>query len=149
METNGLISAAEASAALTSAKQTRARVAWTGYPAWYWLTTAAGLATTPFVVLLPDWWDLAAGLPLVALLFLVAVRASRVRGVCEGWTGTAMRWWEMGLLYGPPVVLIFANAVVYRFALWSPILAAAATAVLIFALFAGTARRLSARATRP
>jgi hypothetical protein len=36
METYGPIDADEASAALASVRHSRTRVAWSGYPAWYW-----------------------------------------------------------------------------------------------------------------
>jgi hypothetical protein len=51
METHGSISTAEASAALAQVRGSRARVAWSGYPAWYWLASAAGLAALPFTLL--------------------------------------------------------------------------------------------------
>jgi hypothetical protein len=44
----------------------------------------------------------------------------------------------------PSVVVLFAGAVVTRFAWWAPI----AAAVLTFVLFAGTGLALSARAAR-
>jgi hypothetical protein len=144
METSGSISAAEASSALASARQSRARVAWAGYPTWYWFATAAVLALLPFATVLPDLFGI--GLTAVAAVAAIwlAVAAGRVRGVCEGWTSTAMRWQEIVLLYGPSIVVLFAGAVVSRFAWWAPI----AAAVLTFVLFAGTGLVLSARAAR-
>jgi hypothetical protein len=43
METHASISPEEASAALAMAWSSRARVAWAGYPAWYWLATGLTL----------------------------------------------------------------------------------------------------------
>ena len=144
METSGPVSAAEASAALASVERSRARVAWTGYPRWYWLATAAGLAVLPAATLLPVWLGVA-GIAVVAfVLFRLIIAASRARGVCEGWTRSAMRWWEVALLYGPAVIVMNAGAVMSPLAWWWPI----AAAVLVFALFAGTALTLSARAAR-
>lgn len=144
METQGPISAAEASAALASVRRSRARLAWTGYPTWYWLTTAAVLAALPFATLLPDWLGFAVCVVVGVLGGVLAVAVSRVRGVCEGWTRSAMRWREGILLYGPALVVLFAGAIWSRFAWWSPIMAA----VLGFVLFAGTGLTLSARAAR-
>lgn len=148
METNGVVSAAEASAALESVQDSRSRVAWTGYPAWYWLGTAAGMAAMPFLLLLPGWWDLAGAVVLAASLLRIAVLACRVRGVCEGWIRAAMRWREGVLLYGPPVVVLLADGVVVRWALWPPVLVAAISAALVFVSFAGTGFLLGARAAR-
>lgn len=148
METNGLISAAEASAALESVQRSREHVAWTGYPTWYWLTTALGLAAMPFILLLPGSWDVAGGVVLTALLAALALRTSRIRGVFEGCTRSAMRWRDRELLYGPPVAAVLTDAVAWRFGWWSPVPAAVASAVLAFALFTATALTLSARATR-
>jgi hypothetical protein len=144
METHGPVGAAEASAALASAERSRARVAWTGYPAWYWLATAAGLAVLPLATLLPVWLGVATVAVVAIVLFRLIVAASRARGVCEGWTRSAMRMWEVVALYGPAVVVTNAAVFMSRLAWWSPIVAA----VLVFALFAGTALALSARAGR-
>jgi hypothetical protein len=51
------------------------------------------------------------------------------------------------VLYGPATVVILANAVVSRFALWWP-WSSMVAAVLVFLLFAGTGFTLSARAAR-
>lgn len=144
METSGSISADEASAALTSVRRSRTRVAWSGYPAWYWLTSGAGLSVGTAAILLPDWWGLAIAAVVVVGLVRVAHAASRARGVCEGWIRGAMTWRDGVVLYGPAFVVIFANSVVSRFAWWSSIVAA----VLVFLLFAGTGLTLSARAAR-
>jgi hypothetical protein len=144
METKGPISAAEASSALASARESRARVAWAGYPTWYWFATAAVLAVLPFATVLPDLFGLGVTAVAAVLAIWLAVAAGRVRGVCEGWTSTAMRWQEIVVLYGPTVIVLFAGAVVARFAWWAPIVAAALT----FVLFAGTGLALSARAAR-
>lgn len=144
METYGSISAAEASATLASTKQSRARVAWTGYPAWYWLSTAAVLAAMPLLTMLPVWLGLAGCAVLGVLGAVLAVAVGRVRGVCEGWTRIAMRWRDVVVLYGPTVVVITAGGLTSRLAWWPPVTAA----VLGFVLFAGTGLALSARAAR-
>lgn len=100
METHGRISAAEASAALASVRRSRTRVAWTGYPAWYWLATAAGLAALPLATLVPDWLGIVGVAVVAALLVRLAIVASRNRGVCEYWTRSAMRLREAALLWG-------------------------------------------------
>ena len=66
METYEPIDADEAAAALASVRDSRARVAWAGYPAWYWLATGAAFGGMSYAVLLPSWWTLAV---LVFLLF--------------------------------------------------------------------------------
>jgi hypothetical protein len=144
METLEPISTAEASAALASAQRTQARVAWSGYPAWYWLTTGAGLAALSCTMLLPAWWDLAIPVALGVLLVAVARAASRARGVCEGWTHSAMTVRDRVVLYGPAPLVILANAVASKFVSWSPIVAA----VLVFVAFAGTGLAMGARAAR-
>jgi hypothetical protein len=147
METNGSISADEASAALTSVRRSRRRVAWSGYPVWYWLLTGAGLSAGTVAILLPGWWGLAIAAVVVVGLVRVAYAASRARGVCEGWIRGAMTWRDGVALYGPVTVVIFANAVLSRFVswwTWSTIVAA----VLVFLLFTGTGFMLGARAAR-
>ncbi len=57
--------------ALASAERTRARVAWSGHPARYWLTTGAGLGALSYAMLLPGWWDLAIPAALGMLVFMV------------------------------------------------------------------------------
>jgi hypothetical protein len=144
METQGPVSAAEASAALASVERSRARVAWAGYPAWYWLATAAGLAVLPVATLLPAWLGVVGVAVVAVVLFRLIVAASRARGVCEGWTRSAMRWWEVAVLYGPAVVVMDVAAFLSPLAWWWPLVAA----VLVFALFAGTGLTLSARVGR-
>ncbi|TDV35913.1 hypothetical protein [Actinophytocola oryzae] len=144
METDGPVSVAEASAALAAVERSRARVAWTGYPRWYWLATAAGLAALPVMVLLPVWLGLVSCVVVTLVLLRLVVAASRARGVCEGWTGGAMRWWEVSVLYGPAVVVAVAGGLTVRLAWWSPVVAA----VVVFASFAGTGLASSARAGR-
>jgi hypothetical protein len=144
METHGPIDAAEASAALASVKQSRTRVAWTGYPTWYWLATATGLAMLTLTTLLPLWLGMAGVVVIAALLTRLTIAVSRTRGVCEYWTRSAMRWQEVVLLYGPTVVVLVAGAFMAAVVWWSPIVAAA----LGFVLFTGTGLMLSARAAR-
>lgn len=147
METNGSIDVAEASAALASVRHSRARVAWGGYPAWYWLATGAGLSLGTVALLLPYWWGLAvAGVVAVALVKVAHV-AGRARGVCEGWVRSAMTWREGLVLHGPTALVVLASAVASRLAVWSPWLSIVA-AVLVFGLFTGTGLTLSARAAR-
>jgi hypothetical protein len=147
METYEPISAQEAAAALASARRSRARVAWARYPAWYWLTTGAGLGVMSYAVLLPSWWTLA--IPAVAgLAMVVAARAAcRARGICEGWT-SAMTVRDMVALYGPVTAVILASAAASKVAAWSP-WPMVVGAVLVFLLFAGTGLTLTARAARP
>ena len=144
METFGSVDADEASAALESVRRSRTRVAWSGYPAWYWLTTGACLGAESFVTLLPVWGALPILAVIAVLLVMVTLAASRARGVCEGWIRSAMTLRERAVLYGPAAVVILAGAVASKFAFWSPIVAA----VLVFMLFAGTGLTLSARAAR-
>lgn len=144
METEGPVSAAEASAALASVRLSRTRVAWTGYPVWYWLATAAGLAALPLATLLPDWLGIAGAAAVAVLLLRLAIVVSRSRGVCEYWTRSAMRLWEAVLLWGPVAVVLIAGAFTARIAWWWPVISAA----LVFVLFAGTGFGLSARAAR-
>lgn len=144
METNEPIGADEASAALAAARHSRARVAWAGYPAWYWLTTGAAMGAVPFALQLPGWQALAASAALAVVLVTAAHAASRARGVCEGWTRTAMTRRDRLILNGPPAILIIAGAAGSKFASWPP----AAAAALIFVLFAGTGLTLGGRAAR-
>jgi uncharacterized membrane protein YjjP (DUF1212 family) len=147
METNGSISAEEASAALESVRHSRARVAWGGYPVWYWLLTGACLSAGCAAILLPDGWDVASVAVLVALAAGVARAASRARGVCEGWTRSAMTWRDGLALFAPSTVLILGAAFAWRFTSWAP-WSSIVAAVAVFVLFAGTGLTLSARATR-
>jgi hypothetical protein len=144
METNGSISVDEASAALASARRSRARVAWSGYPKWYWLATGAGLGVMSYATFLPDGWDYAVVLAVAVILVLVARAASQVRGINEGCVRTTMRVRDMVLLYAPPTVLILGDAILSKFVSWSPI----PGSVLVFLLFAGTGLTASARAAR-
>jgi hypothetical protein len=147
METNGSISAAEASAALASIQRSRARVAFGGYPAWYWLTTAAGLSAGSVAIPLPAWWGVPIAVAVAVALVGVAYAAGRARGVCEGWSRGAMTRQQSVALYGPATVVILASAVAARFASWSPWWSIVA-AVLVFGLFVGAGLTLRARATR-
>ena len=115
-----------------------------GYPAWYWLMTGAGLGAGYYAMLLPGWWALAIPAALGMLLVMVARAASRARGVCEGWPRSSMTCRDKIVLYRPAAVVILASAVASKFTSWPPIVAAA----LIFMLFAGTGLTLSARAAR-
>jgi hypothetical protein len=147
METSGSIDAAQASAALAAVRRSRARVAWSGYPAWYWPATGVGLSVGTVAIVLPDWWGLAVVVAVTAGLVMVARSAGRARGVCEGWIRSAMTAREVFRLYGPAVAVIFADAVAQRLGWWlpwSPIVAA----ILVFGLFAGSGLALSARAAR-
>jgi hypothetical protein len=145
METYDPIGTDEAAAALASARRSRARVAWSGYPAWYWLATGAALGATTYAILLPGWWNLAVPAVLCVLLVVVACAASRARGVCDGWIRSALTVRDGMTLYGPAGVLILANAAVSKITPWSSVVAA----VLVFALFAGTGLIQSARTARP
>jgi hypothetical protein len=147
METYGPIDADEASAALASVRHSRTRVAWSGYPAWYWLTTGAALGAASYAMRLPAWQALAISAALALLLVMVAHAASRARGVCEGWTRSAMTHRDRVILSGPAAVVVLASAAAPRFASWPP-WAPAAAAVLVSVLFAGTGLTLSARAAR-
>jgi hypothetical protein len=144
METDGSISADEASQALASARSARARATWGGYPAWYWLATGAVLAMAPVAVLLHDGWDLALLALAVVSMAYVARAAGRARGICEGWTRQGMTRREALVLYGPAIVVILANGVVSRYVDWLPWLPIVA-AVLVFVLFAGAGLTLTAR----
>ena len=144
METYGQIDGDEASAALASVRDSRWRVAWSGYPAWYWPATGAALGALSYTIELSGWRALAASVPIAAALVTVALAAGRARGVCEGWAGGAVKQRDRIVLYGPAAVVILAGAVASKFASWPPI----AAAVLLFALFAGTGLTLSVRAAR-
>jgi hypothetical protein len=142
METHGSVSVDEASVALAAVERSRSRVAWSGYPAWYWLATGAGLGALTYVTTRSGWWNLA--IPVVGVfLILVARAASKARGVCEG-LGSAMRPLEVLVLYGPAVALMLADAFVSKSVSWAPI----PVAVLVFAVFAGTGLALGASAGR-
>lgn len=144
METNGSIGADEAAEALASVRRSRARVAWSGYPAWYWLGNGACFAALTFTMLAPGWWALVTSAGLAGLLIGVTCAARRVRGVCEGWVRGAMTMKESAILGGPAAGLTVVNAVVEKFVSWSTVVAA----VLIFVVYAGTGLTLGARADR-
>ena len=148
METYGPVDAEEAAAALAAVRQSRARVAWSGYPAWYWLATGAGLGALSYTALLPGWLATMISVLIAVGLVLVARAACRVRGVCEGWTRNAMARREVVVLYGPAARVILASAAVARYASWSSPWLPVVAAVLVFVLFAGTGLTLSARAGR-
>ncbi|MBP2330453.1 membrane protein implicated in regulation of membrane protease activity [Kibdelosporangium banguiense] len=145
METHGHVTAAEALAALASTEQSRARVAWAGYPAWHWYAIGAGMAAVPLTTLLsPLWLGLTSTVALTLLLLVLTIRTSRARGVCEGWTRSAMRLREAALLYGPTVFLLTAGSFMALLGWWAPVTAA----VLGFAVFTITAHTLRTRAAR-
>jgi hypothetical protein len=144
METHAQISPEEASAALAMARSSRARVAWAGYPAWYWLGTAAGLGVAAWMALQPRAWTIAAAVAIAVFLIAVNRIASRVRGVCEGHVRTAVTKRESLLLGGSPAVLMIAGAVASKSSPWVPIV----TAVLVFTVYAATGLSLTARASR-
>ena len=145
METNGRISVDEAAAALAAAKRTRARVAWSGYPLWYWLTMGASLGAVCYAVLQPGWWAMPIAVVAAVTLIFVARAASRARGIREGCQRGAMTVRDQVILGGPAALLILAGAVASKFASWPPVVAAAA----VFVVYAGTGLTLSARAARP
>ena len=144
METHGSISAAEASAALASVERSRARVAWSGYPAWYWFGTAAGLASMSFATSVPDWLGLLGCAVVAAVLIRLAIVAGRARGVCEGWTVGATRARDVLVLYGPAMVVLLVGSFTARLAWWVPVV----SSVLVFVLFAGAGLALGRRAAR-
>ena len=94
METDEPIGADEAAAALASVRHSRARVAWSGYPAWYWLVVMATRA------------------------------ACRARGVCEGWARSAITRRDRAVLYGPATAVIFTSGLTSRTAAWPSAVAA-------------------------
>jgi hypothetical protein len=149
MNTYERVSADEAAQALAAAESSRARVAWSGYPWWYWIGTGAGLGVATYTVGQPGhWWDLAIPGVTLVLVILIAYAASKARGVCEGWLGSALTRREVAVLYGPSIILMLASAEAAKHATWPPI----AAAVTVFALFAGTGLAkgaLAARAGRP
>lgn len=144
METHEPISPAEASAALATVRGSRTRVAWAGYPWWYWVGTGAVLSVLPFAALMADWVGLLFTAAAMVFGVSLALAANRVRGVCEGWTRGAMRWQEVTLLYGPAVIVWLAGALLAGVGWW----VSALSSVVGFALFAGTGLTMSARAAR-
>ena len=145
METNGPVSAAEASAALASVERSRTRVAWAGYPRWYWFAAGAGIGLLPLSGVLPTWLGVSAFVTALAVLLWLVHFASRIRGVSEYPLRGVMRWRELLLLYGPTNLVLYAGSFMEKFLWWAPI----ASAVLIFVLFSGTGLWLSARAALP
>ena len=144
METIEPVNQEEASAALASIRDSRRRLAWSGYPAWYWPATGAALGTLSYTIELSSWWALAASVSVAAALVTVALAAGRARGVCEGWAAGAVKQRDRIVLYVPAAVVMLAGAAASKVASWTPI----AAAVLLFTLFAGTGLTLSARAAR-
>jgi hypothetical protein len=147
METDGSMDRSEAAAALRAVRDSRARVAWRGFPVWYWLATGTCLGVGTAAMLLPDWWDVVIAAGVTVAMVAVARAAGRARGVCEGWFRSAMTWPEGIVLYGPAVVLIQLSAVASRFGWWRPWLPIG-SAMLVVALFAAAGLALSARAAR-
>lgn len=139
------ISREEAAAALASTRQSRIRVAWRGYPAWYWLITGAGLGGASYAVRLSGWRGWAIPAAIIVVLVAAVWAAGRARGVCEGWTSSAMTPRETAVLYGPATLIIIAVSAWSKPSSWASITAA----VVIFAVFAGTGLILGARAGRP
>jgi hypothetical protein len=145
METHEPISPDEAMVALAAAESSRRRVAWAGFPAWYWLATGALLGAVAYGISLPGLWDLAVVIPAAVLLSAVARAGCRARGICEGYVRSAMTMRDTLLLYGPSALVIIAAAAAWHVVSWAP----AVAAVVVFALFAGTGLVLGARAARP
>ena len=81
---------------------------------------------------LPDWAILVLVAAVVVVLARLAVAVNRVRGVCEYWTRSPIRWRDGILLYGPALVVLLVGCFGARFAWWLPI----PTAILGFGLFA-------------
>jgi hypothetical protein len=147
METYGPIDAGEAAAALASVQDSRARVAFAGYPPWYWLIMGAGLGAMSYAVMMPSWWSVAV-LAAIGVVLIAAARAvCRARGICEGWVG-AMTLRGLVTLYVPVAVTILASAATSKVTAWSP-WPAVGGAVVVFLLFAGTGLALTARADHP
>jgi hypothetical protein len=145
METHEPVSREEALAALASTRQSRARVAWSGYPSWYWLITGACLGAASYAIQLPNWWGRAIPAAIFVVLVVVARAACRARGICEGWHSNAMRPRDTLILYGPATLILIAASAVSKLNSWTSI----AAALLIFVAFAGTGLVLGARAARP
>jgi len=148
METNGSISTDEATAALASVRQSRIRVAWSGYPAWYWLTMGAGLGALSYAALLPSWWATAISVLIGVLLMGVAHAASRARGIRETCVRGAMTRRDKLLLGGPAALVVIVSSAAAEIAGWPPLWPSIVAAVLVCILFAGTGLTLSARAAR-
>lgn len=145
METQDPVSADEAAAALAMAERTRARVAWGGYPAWYWLSTGAAMGAVCYAVLSPGWWVAPVAVLAAVVLIIGARAARRARGIREGCQRGAMTMREQLVLGGPTALLFIAGAAASKVVPWLPGVAA----VLVFLVFAGTGLTMSARAARP
>jgi hypothetical protein len=145
METRDPVSADEAAAALAMAERTRTRVAWAGYPAWYWLTTGAAMGAVCYAVLRPGWWVAPVAVLAAVTLVIGARAASRARGIRDGCQRSAMTMREQLVLGGPAALLIIVGAAASKVVPWLP----AVAAVLVFLVFAGTGLTMSARAARP
>jgi hypothetical protein len=148
METHGSIDADEAAAALASVRQSRTRVAWSGYPAWYWIVTGAAMGALVPMMLLTGWLVMAAAVALAALLVVVPRLAGRARGVREGWACGPMTFRESAALFGPAALLVVASAVAVKLAPGASPWPTIAGAALIFVLIAGRGILGSARAAR-
>jgi len=148
METHGSIDADEAAAALASVRQSRTRVAWSGYPAWYWIATGAGMGALAPMMLLSGWPVLVAAAAIAALLVVAPRAAGRARGVREGWACGAMTFRESAALYGPAALVILASAATVKLAPWSSPWPPIAGAVGIFVLIAARGILGSSRAAR-
>ena len=148
METNGSISTDEATAALASVRQSRIRVAWSGYPAWYWLTTGAGLGALSYAALQPGWGAIAISVIIGVPLIGVAHAGSRARGIREACVRGAMTRRDKIVLGGPAALVIIASAASAKIAGWPSLWPSIVAAVLVCILFAGTGLTLSARAAR-
>jgi hypothetical protein len=148
METNGSISTDEATAALASVRQSQTRVAWSGYPAWYWLTTGAGLGALSYAALLPGWGPVAISVIIGGLLVVVAHAGNRARGIREACVRGSMTRRDKVLLGGPAALVIIASAAAAKIAGWPSTWPSIVAAVLVFILFAGTGLILTARAAR-
>lgn len=148
METHGSIDADEAAAALASVRQSRTRVAWSGYPAWYWIATGAGMGALALMMLLTGWLVVTAAVAIAALLVVVPRVAGQARGVREGWACSPMTFRERAAMYGPAALVLVASAVAVKLAPGSSPWPAVAGAALIFVLIAGRGILGSARAAR-
>lgn len=144
METYESVTRDEATAALASVRDSRRRMAWRGYPAWYWPATGAAFGALAYTASLSGWLAAATTIPVAAALIIITLAAGRARGVCEGWAGGAARQRERIVLYGPAALVFLAGTAASRYSSWPP----AATAALLFTLFAATGLSLTARAAR-
>ena len=149
METYEPIDADEAAAALASVRRSRAQVAWSGFPAWYWLATGAGLGALSYMVLLPGWPAVAASAAIGLLLVVVARAAGRARGVREGCVArSSLTFRDSVALGGPAALVLVASAATVKLAPWSAPWPPVVAAALIFVLYAGTGLTRGALAAR-